>query len=96
MYVYTYVAKNTGRVPSHRLLPIFDCLMVTRALGHMRMVMPKYMNYHEAIGRLEINAGRAHCLSFLLDIFEVDLTSVGFEHSVCHETLLTSFTYIHI
>ena len=62
IYVYTYVAKKTGRVPSHRLLPIFDCLMVTHALGHMRMVMPKYMNYHEAIGRLEINAGRAHCL----------------------------------
>ena len=49
------------------------------------------------IGRLVITE-RSHCLSFWLHIYYTHLTSVRFERSVYHESLLTSFicTYIYI
>ena len=39
--------------------------------------------------------GRAHCLSFWLHIYYAPLNFVGFKHSVCHESLLTSYVYIY-
>ena len=53
------------------------------------------MSYHEAIGGLVITE-RAHCLSFLLHIHYTNVTSERFEHSVCHESLLTCFIYMYI
>ena len=59
--------------------------------------LPKCMSYHGVIGRLVIT-GRVYCLSFWLHIYiyYVHLTSVRFEHSVCHESLLTSYITIYI
>ena len=51
------------------------------------------MSYHGAIGGLVIT-GRAHCVSFLLHTYCAHAASIGFEHSVCHVSLLTSFIHI--
>ena len=62
-------------------------LMVTHAPGHMMYVhyARKCMSYHETTGRLvkQLTTYEYYAL----------LTSVGFEHSVCHEYLPTSLPY---
>ena len=83
-----------------RLLPIpqwpygISSTWVHDAFGHMHTV-PNCMNYHGAIGGLVITR-RAHCLSFWLHLYYAYLTSVVFEKSVCHVSLLTSFIYMYI
>ena len=64
--------------------------MVTHALGHMSM------SYYGGHRRIDNN--RKGTLSVLLTtyIYYAHLTFVGFEHSVCHESLLTSFTQLYI
>ena len=71
--------------------------MVTHALCKTVHHVPKCISYYGPIGGMVIT-GRAHCLSFWLHIYiyYAHLTSVGFEHSMCHESLLTSFIYIYI
>ena len=49
----------------------------------------KTMKYHQVIGGSVI-IGKAQYLSFVLHIYYAHLSSVRFEHSVCHELLLTN------
>ena len=52
--------------------------------------VPKHMSFHKAI---LVITGRVHC--FHDCIYITHLASVRFEHSVCHESLTTTYIYIH-
>ena len=83
IYIYTCVVKNIENVPS-RLLPIHQW-------PHASCVPVHELPW----GHCRIDNNREGTLFVFLTtyIYYAHLTSVVFEHSVCHESLLTSFIH---